>query len=479
MSSIISSVSFDLSPFQALDCDAVKKCKSCLDDLNLLIQQINDTLNQKADNVYTPILGKEFNLDSKRNELIQSLKELEVLRVKYNEQFNGVSDKKKHLQLLNKQLSYFDIFAIYDEYKKQLDEKKALKEKLDNLISEMNKKKKTLDDLLQQKKSIKIAVAAINQGLQYVFFSNKRLQITVKDEIYSLASNGQAVRPSDISSGERNIIALCYFFVDIMKNLDKDKAYEQECFLVIDDPVSSFDLENRIGILSFLKSKLLKILCGNINSKVLIMTHDLPTFYDMEKIMKEIMKAANAIFGSNFTNYSIKELTQQTLIEFREKKRHEYTELVSSVFNYANGTAPEYDMVIGNVMRRTMEAFSTFEYKQGMDEISCDEQILNSLGNIVYHDYFQNLMYRLLLNGDSHMEERVKSLTDPLFATNVSEAEKTRTAKDIICFMYLLNKPHVEAHLKDIPTAIPTIQSWCNDILAIVGVTESEIKSPA
>lgn len=471
MSVQLSAVNIDLESFRTIDSNAVEKCQLCLEDLNCLIQEINNTLNQKANNVYSPILDKKFSLESKRKELIQALTELESLRMKYNEQFDGVSNKKKHLQLLNKQLSYFDICEFYSEYQKQSEEKRLAKEKLDNLVSDMNLKKKDLDDLLQQKKNIKIAVSAINQSLQYVFFSNKRLQIIVKDDVYSLISNGQVVRPSDVSSGERNIIALCYFFVDIMKNLDKDKAYGQECFLVIDDPVSSFDLENRIGILSFLKSKLLKILCGNVNSKVLIMTHDLPTFYDMEKIMGELLKTANDIFGKNLTNYCIKELSQQNLIDFREKKRHEYTELISTVFNYANGDASEYDMVIGNVMRRMMEAFSTFEYKQGMDEISCDEQILNSLGNDVYHDYFQNLMYRLLLNGDSHMEEKVKSLTDPLFASTVSENEKIRTAKDIICFMYLLNKPHVEAHLKEIPTAVSIIQSWCSDILIEVGAS--------
>lgn len=471
MSVQLSAVNIDLKSFRTIDSNAVEKCQSRLEELNYLIQKINNTLNQKADNVYSPILDKKFSLESKQKELIEALTELESLRVQYNEQFDGVSDKKKLLQLLNKQLSYFDICEDHSAYQKQSEEKRLAKKKLDNLVSDMNLKKKDLDDLLQQKKSIKIAVSAINQSLQYVFFSNKRLQIIVKDDIYSLTSNGQAVRPSDVSPDERNIIALCYFFVYIMKNLDKDKAYEQECFLVIDDPVSSFDLENRIGILSFLKSKLLKILCGNVNSKVLIMTHDLPTFYDIEKIMGELMKAANDIFGKNLTNYCIKELSQRNLIDFREKKRHEYTELISTVFNYANGAASEYDMVIGNVMRRTMEAFSTFEYKQGMDEISCDEQILNSLGNNAYHDYFQNLMYRLLLNGDSHMEEKVKSLTYPLFTSTVSEAEKIRMAKDIICFIYLLNKPHVEAHLKEIPTAVSTIQSWCSDILIGVGAS--------
>lgn len=110
-------------------------------------------------------------------------------------------------------------------------------------------------------------------------------------------------------------------------------------------------------------------------------------------------------------------------------------------------------MVIGNVMRRTLEAFSTFEYKQGIDIMSCDETILNSLGNKIYHDYFQNIKYRLLLNEDSHMEERIKSLTDPTFASNVSSEEKERTAKDIMCVMALLNRSHIQAHLKDISDA--------------------------
>lgn len=86
-------------------------------------------------------------------------------------------------------------------------------------------------------------------------------------------------------------------------------------------------------------------------------------------------------------------------------------------------------MVIGNVIRRILEAFSIFEYKQGIDKLSCDEKILNSLGNKIYHNYFQNIMYRLLLNGESHMEERIKSLTDLTFASNVFSEEKKNELK--------------------------------------------------
>lgn len=60
-----------------------------------------------------------------------------------------------------------------------------------------------------------------------------------------------------------------------MNNLNEKDVYTQESFLVIDDPVSSFDLENKIGILSYLKSQLLKVMLGNRQSKVTIFSHEI------------------------------------------------------------------------------------------------------------------------------------------------------------------------------------------------------------
>ena len=58
-------------------------------------------------------------------------------------------------------------------------------------------------------------------------------------------------------------------------------------------------------------------------------------------------------------------------------------------------------------------------------------------------------MYRIVLNNGSHRKEQVAS-TDINFFSVISEVEKRRTAKEIICFMYLLNKEHVLAHLRDL-----------------------------
>ena len=39
-----------------------------------------------------------------------------------------------------------------------------------------------------------------------------------RDDEYVLLSNGHNVKPTQISLGERNIIALCYYFANIMQN---------------------------------------------------------------------------------------------------------------------------------------------------------------------------------------------------------------------------------------------------------------------
>ena len=136
---------------------------------------------------------------------------------------------------------------------------------------------------------------------------------------------------------------------------------------------------------------------------------------------------------------------------------------MQAVYDYACNNS-EDDLTIGNSMRRVLEAFSTFIYRKGIREISCDEVILQEIEDQDYRDYFKNLMYRLVLNGDSHMEERIKSMEDIDYLNYLSVDERRRTAQEVICFIYLLNKQHVMAHLKDKKDVERNIQKWCEDI---------------
>lgn len=73
-------------------------------------------------------------------------------------------------------------------------------------------------------------------------------------------------------------------------------------------------------------------------------------------------------------------------------------------------------------------------------------------------------MYRLVLHGGSHKEEQIKTMNDFHFFSLISDVEKKRTAKDILCFIYLLNKRHLLEHLKKCGNVDTEIMSWCKDI---------------
>lgn len=280
-----------------------------------------------------------------------------------------------------------------------------------------------------------------------------------------LYAYGSSVQPNNVSVGERNIIALCYFFTELIMNQDIKDGYSNKFILVIDDPISSFDFENKVGIMSLLKAKVAEIIKSNEESQILFLTHDMQCLYDLQKIGDEVCEEyKNETGGHKKVAYSCWELRNKELLQFSYKKRNEYSELLKVVYDYACGELDNGDLTIGNSMRRVLEAFSTFTYRKGIAEISYDNKILQQIGDNDYIEYFKNLMYRLVLNGDSHMEERTNGLEDMEYFDFLSDQERQRTAQEVICFIYLLNDIHVLAHLEGKKKVKENIRKWCSDI---------------
>lgn len=463
---------FDFSLYEQLDNELISECKNKLEELNIVIDSINSLIDKKIENCYRPVLKNEgiFNYKRSLEEFNNKLDELEKERIKHNEKFNYIKELKQELLKLNNEIAYYAISSDYKLYLEKLKYKNEIKVKLEDVKNEEKILNGKLLRLRGEKRNVHIAVDFINAGLKYVFFSNDRLKIESDGTQYKLFSNNRPVKPYDISCGERNILAMCYYFASIMNNMNHNEMYEKEVLLVIDDPVSSFDLENKIGILSYMKSQLLKVFMGNSNSRVIIFSHDIQIILDFQKQFSEIKDAIKAENCHDQSVSTCMELERFSMEKNNPKKRNEYTNLLEMIYNYATNDGQssgfeQEDLIIGNVMRRVLETFSTFEYKKGIDKISCDKEILESMGEEKYREYFENLMYRLVLHGESHMEDRVKSIIDINFYDFISVEEKKRTARDVLCLIYVLNKNHLSAHLDTAKKSIKPIESWCKDIL--------------
>lgn len=451
-------LTLEILPFSTLP--SYQTCLDLMTTINDTIITNNALLQRKYDDPYSPIIDEELSeITEAINSLEEALKKLEEERKNHNKKAVKTQPIIDELVNINDQIAYYDIISFSEQLDKQKTEMSTAKKAYEDAVVDRDAKKKALEDLNGRRKRIDIAIDIINNGLKYIFFAEGRLTIQQDGDYYKLLSNGQPVLPKNVSVGERNIIGLCYFFTSIMTGKDKDAANNDEYLIIIDDPVSSYDFENKVGILSFLKYKLSQFLGGNANSRAVIMTHDLLTLFDLEKICQELSQEWKRLFQSQPAKYQLWELKNCALKRFEYKKRQEYTELIKLIYDYGCGNAGEYDIVIGNIMRQALEAFATFVYKKGIADVSTDETLLAGMCN-EHRAYFKNLMYRIVLNNGSHREEQAQSMEID-FLSVISEEEKRRTAKEIICFIYLLNKAHILAHLGDVSS---TVDTWCEEI---------------
>lgn len=443
------------------DLYSYSKVLDCIGKYNGSIVAHNSMIQAKIENPFDLMDYEDtIRIMEKCDTLNQALTDLEVDRINYNHVISERSTVEKDLLKLNDSIAHYNIKEMYSSFKKQEKEKKDIKEELDNYKKDVKDLGDKMRELDSQRRNFQVASTEINKSLKYIFFSDNRLSIELDtDHLYRIKVNGEFVSPNKVSCGERNALALCYFFTEIAEEMDANEIYSDEVLLIVDDPISSFDLENRVGIMSLLRWKLGQILESCATSKVLIMTHDISVVFNLEKALQEISKQCAKV--SNNAEYCLFQLKNKNLSEFRYNKHNEYTQLLQGVYQYAinsNGNS-NLDLSIGNMMRRVLEAFSTFTFKLGMAEVTLDEKVLELLPNEETRTYYKNLMYRLVLDNESHFVDDVRSAPEVSFFSYLSSSEKQQTAKDVLSFIYCLNKAHLLSHL---PEAESDLERWCS-----------------
>ena len=444
---VFPSLNYDFDKYKAIDVNLVNNIALKKVEIDNIIKEYEQNIKNKIENIYKPINIKILGLENKItdiNNLIdhlnQKIKIIQQAKLKFKEQ-------KEYAESLNNQLAKIEISPAYDEYIKSINAARDLEKNQEAINSEMNSLRDEIVKLEQEKQNTTLAIDKINKNLEYIFFNKNYISIEPSRSGYKIKSKSRDVKPTDISIGERNALALCYFFTKILENKDTDKFYKNDQLIVLDDPVSSFDFENKVGIFSFLRSELDKILNANHNSKIVLLTHDLITYKDLTKLAEDVLNKKD-IYTLTLENLNLK--------EYDNKKGNEYKELLKKIYDYGNNkTNSSIEISIGNCMRRVLEAFSTFIYSKGMDKISREEIIKNSLKE--FAPYFSNLMYRLVLNSESHLQNRSESIDTLDFSEFISENEKRRTARDILVFLYILQKDHIKSY---IPESIEKIEEW-------------------
>lgn len=133
----IREISIDFSPFKNIENDnlkkAVKDCENTLIKLNDIIQKYNILISTKIGNAYLPIIQEELPLSDLYDLLNKQLVALEIARVEYNKKFENVEFLQSELIELNKQLAYFSVNTIYEQYLNQQKLKEEEEDKLETI----------------------------------------------------------------------------------------------------------------------------------------------------------------------------------------------------------------------------------------------------------------------------------------------------------------------------------------------------------
>lgn len=430
------------------------------EQINKDLAAIRNIIKQRKRNIYgmmEDVFPEGFESDYIQHikNFRTATKKLEECILSFNKSVNERTILKKKLISENDSLTKKLHVSLFDSYLHS-------KEKYDdciNTLSVLEGKKKKIEleikELKAQSESTDIALNYINDELQFVFFSDTKARLIAGDGCYKLKINGKDVAPKKISVGERNVLGLCYFFARLFSNKKNDKKYHDEVLIFIDDPVSSFDDGNRLGVMSLLRHQFANIKKGNLNSRMIVLTHDLRSAFDLVKIRSELNNGENV-------RGKFLELVNKRIVE--RQVSNEYKRLLECVYEYAqNGETElnEYvEVGIGNIMRRVIEAFSSFCYNMKFEKMMCNDHILKLLPENK-RSYYENFMCRLALNGESHMEEHVYDLNtiSPYF----TKQEKLQTAKSLLLFLCHINEEHLSCYLSTKngeEDKVSVIKSW-------------------
>lgn len=442
---LFSAIELELPNFPGdLNTKELHNTATAKEELNKVLTCIRDVIEQRKREIYKPLeipFTDEIINDYIKVRLVwetsidQIKKCVEIFNDTVNKR-NKLLTKAKHENNLmaRKQFS-----SSLNEYKKALTNKEQVLKKLQKLKEEKDKIEADIKELKMKKERTDIALDYINKELQYVFYSNRKIQLIEGESCYKLMVNGKKVKPKKISVGERNVLGLCYFFAMLFSGKKDEDKYTSEYLIVIDDPISSFDYGNRLGVMSLLRYQFGNITKGNANSRLLVMSHDLQSVFDLVKIRRELNDKQGKKAFLELKNKCIE----------NQKERNEYKKLITHVFEYANNMHPKdldeiQEMSIGNIIRRMLEAFSSFCYNKSFESMLRMDGILNNIPEDK-RVYYENFMCRLALNGESHEEEHTYTLNN--FESLFTKEEKQQTAKSVLRFLLYVNKHHIEAYL--------------------------------
>lgn len=365
----------------------------------------------KLNDIDRPVIKTDLAvLDKKRKEAKNVSEKLGKLRsldgATLLREFNSAKDEgSNRLDKFKQKLASFKItegcFII------ESDADKGCKE---NLIQTINSK---IDDLISGVESLANTLVNLNRTLQKKIKDNEKLindflkiagipyQVEVVEEgdesfltLLKFSENDSVVRHrlDYLSFGEANAFALILFAIEARKS---------KSWIILDDPVSSFDSNKRYAIYDYLFDKATGLLYGKT---VLLMTHDFQTvvtFAKSKKLKKYsktfsyLINLNNKLFEEGFEPEDICSSVLWYKNYAVDGKNDTYSRIVA--LRRATEIESRTDSDFYNFLASLVHCYNSPKYKDGSDfstevKKQCDELLMSVFGSGSTYEYlFQKI----------------------------------------------------------------------------------------
>lgn len=432
-----------------IDSSTQAKINNLVTDINKIIITYKQVIDSKKKNVFIPISFDNLKLTEKLIELKSIILECNKLIEEYNINITNINEIKNELITINDQIAYWSIKSMYDNYQKLINDKNKDENSINELTKEINDISNKIKDLNAKKKNLNLGLKEINDDLLLIFHTRKKLQLELDNGMYYVKSNGRRIEFNNLSVGEKNVIGLCYFFSLIRNGHSTKDVFKDEMFIVLDDPISSFDFSNKYGIYSYLKKILSELFDKNKFTKVIVLTHELETVMNLNNIRADL--------SFEHKNFIIKDKQ----LKKYDLKSSNYKNMLAEILERIKSNA-EISSENINTARRILEAFTFFNYNKSINVFSREKEIFLTIPNDKIRDYLSSVVYRFVLNNESHTENSISFLTEKMDYDSFSEDEKKQVIKDTLILIYSLNSMHLKQVLEEEDFML--VKTWYDDL---------------
>ena len=450
-------------------------------------------LGGNCDNVYVfdeRFIGEKFRMsDEEALALVTQIVERENIfdilnnGSNQNRRISGFSRKQNRMDKFKKEAKSWRIFRMLDKYfsrpdRTSVSEGAVSEGAVESNVGYTNKNK---EDILKwweglseeeqkhissrlasakrnfEQKQIKLQMPRImrdtkkaNDNINFllsIVFGGNVISVNYGENGYEIIKENGRIYPSSLSTGEQNIVSLCYFFAQMM---DGEKCGSIQEFLagnriiILDDPLSSFDFGNKYGVIRLLDYVMNLMSKDESESKLIIMTHDPETAIELSKIARGRLggkKVKCCEISNNDGNALLKNVKFDGI--------DEYKNILGKMYGIAVGKE-DAEMPAPNEVRRVWEAFLRFEL--GVSSVS-DRKAIEKIRDYYSEEsskykFLDSFMSYAFIHQDSHSASQMLFFNFSLFPV-LSDEDFRKHIRQIICFIHIVSPLHIASRLSN------------------------------